>query len=139
MNTDTLIKGNNIFRTAQLSLSDGTNKEIRLQSKYVKNISDLNVTQNIKVQTHYASLSTSADYNDIINPITAGSGTGTQAGGVKVMKKENTISFYPYHVMQFDTNTVYNTAKKANGEPNPNSSPSSQGHTGQVYVLQDLL
>lgn len=136
--TDTLVKGNNMFRTAQASLSDGT-KELKLQSKYVKDLSDLSVVQKIEVQTYYATDQKPNTYSDEVTPITTGSGTGSQSGGVQIMKQANTISFYPYHVMQFDTNTVYNTAKKANGEPNPNSNASEQGYVGQVYVLGEQL
>ena len=88
IDTDTTVNGNNIIRKATATIS-GTSTDIQLKSEYIS-LFDVDVTQQVDYQIHYGS-SKGSSYADDTKNVTNGTGTGTQSGGVQVMKKDNTI------------------------------------------------
>ena len=88
IDTDTTVNGNNIIRKATATIS-GTSTDIQLKSEYIS-LFDVDVTQQVDYQIHYGS-SKGSSYVDDTKNVTNGTGTGTQSGGVQVMKKDNTI------------------------------------------------
>lgn len=101
------------------------------KTQYLNAASDISITQNVKYGVHYGS--------SIANPYKDDTKQGNstdklrQSGYVKSMKASNTISFYPYYVMQYELPSTYNAQLNKNGTKN--NTAGAMNNANQLYVI----
>lgn len=100
-------------------------------TQYLNAASDISITQNVKYGVHYGS----AIANPYKDDTKSGNSTdkSRQTGYVKSMKATNTISFYPYYVMQYELPSTYNAQLNKNGTKNNTSG--AMNNANQLYVI----
>lgn len=100
-------------------------------TQYLNAASDISITQNVKYGVHYGS----AIANPYKDDTKQGNSTDKlrQSGYVKSMKASNTISFYPYYVMQYELPSTYNAQLNKNGTKN--NTAGAMNNANQLYVI----
>ena len=100
-------------------------------TQYLNAASDISITQNVKYGVHYGS----AIANPYKDDTKQGNSTNKskQYGYVKSMKSSNTISFYPYYVMQYELPSTYNAQLNKNGTKN--NTAGAMNNANQLYVI----
>lgn len=124
-------------RLYQIKQSDGSYKYAKGVTRYLNTVSDVSITQNVQYNVHYGSPK-SNPYKDKTE---SGSGTDTtrgQYGYVRSMKASNTITFYPYHVMQYELPESYNATLNKDGTLKSDleiKSSSLGNNANQLYIM----
>ena len=110
---------------------NGTWKYAVGTTQYLNAASDISITQNVKYGVHYGS----AIANPYKDDTKQGNSTDKlrQSGYVKSMKASNTISFYPYYVMQYELPSTYNAQLNKNGTKN--NTAGAMNNANQLYVI----
>lgn len=110
---------------------NGTWKYAVGATQYLNAASDISITQNVKYGVHYGS----AIANPYKDDTKQGNSTDKlrQSGYVKSMKASNTISFYPYYVMQYELPSTYNA--QLNKDGTKNSTAGAMNNANQLYVI----
>ena len=100
-------------------------------TQYLNAASDISITQNVKYGVHYGS----AIANPYKDDTKSGNSTDKlrQSGYVKSMKAANTISFYPYYVMQYELPSTYNA--QLNKDGTKNNTAGAMNNANQLYVI----
>lgn len=100
-------------------------------TQYLNAASDISITQNVKYGVHYGS----AIANPYKDDTKQGNSTDKlrQSGYVKSMKAANTISFYPYYVMQYELPSTYNA--QLNKDGTKNNTAGAMNNANQLYVI----
>lgn len=123
-------------RLYQIKQSDGTWKYATGVTRYLNTVSDVSITQNVQYSVHYGSPKT----NPYTDKTESGSGTDTtrgQFGYVRSMSANNTITFYPYHVMQYEIPESYNATLNKDGTLKSDLEIKSQSlgnNANQLYI-----
>lgn len=110
---------------------NGTWKYAVGTTQYLNAASDISITQNVKYGVHYGS----AIANPYKDDTKSGNSTEKlrQSGYVKSMKSSNTISFYPYYVMQYELPSTYNA--QLNKDGTKNNTAGAMNNANQLYVI----